>query len=118
MPQFYFDTKNEEQLSEDDCFEFASTDEATRHAIRYLAEAAADNVTHLTPTIICTVRDEQKRPLVRLRLSLEVEKEKERAAARAVAPTRSQVTEIYGANAANRPPAADPLSPRKPSIDQ
>jgi hypothetical protein len=74
MPHFYFDTKNEEQLSEFDCFDFDDAEQATKHAIRYLAEAAADHVTHLTPAITCTVMDEKKRPIVRLRLSLEVEK--------------------------------------------
>ena len=73
MPTFYFDTKNEEQLTDVDAFEFPSADHAQKEAIRYLAEAAVHHITHLSPSIICTVKDDQKRPLARIRLTLEVD---------------------------------------------
>jgi hypothetical protein len=74
MPFFYFDIKNSENLSEDDGFELPALQAARAEATGYLVEAAKS---HLKPDadrqeIVCTVKDEKKSPLLRLRLVLEV----------------------------------------------
>jgi predicted aminopeptidase len=74
MPFFYFDIKNDEQLTEDEGFELPSLQDAKAEAVAYLAEAAKS---HLKldadrQEIVCTVKNDRKKPLLRARLALEI----------------------------------------------
>jgi hypothetical protein len=74
MPLFYFDTRNGDEFLHDEGVDMRSIDEAKAEAVGYLAEAARD---HLTPKrdhqeLVCTVKDENKKALLRLKLILEI----------------------------------------------
>jgi hypothetical protein len=74
MPFYYFDTRNDEALGEDDGFELPGIEDAKAEATGYLLEAAK---AHLTPDrehqeIVCTVKDQNKKALLRLSLILEI----------------------------------------------
>jgi hypothetical protein len=74
MPFFYFDTRNDEAITDDEGFDLPSIEHAKAEATGYLIEAAKS---HMTPDrerqeIICTVKDEKKKTLLRLRLVLEI----------------------------------------------
>lgn len=72
MPLYYFDTVNGEVLSSDDEFDLEDLEAAKSEALRYLAEASIDHLSHTTP-MRCTVKDQDKKFLFRMRLVLEIE---------------------------------------------
>lgn len=72
MPRFYFEMENEGQLSEEDVFDLADSNAAKLEAVRYLTESSVYNLTHGIPSV-CTVRDDRKRAVLRVRLTLTID---------------------------------------------
>jgi len=73
MPFFYFDTRNDENIVEDDGFELPGVEEAKVEAVGYLAEAARAHFgAGQRQELTCTVKDANKKALWRLRLILEI----------------------------------------------
>jgi hypothetical protein len=72
MPFYYFDTRNDVRITEDEGFELPGIEEAKAEAIGYLAEAAAQFLGDGQHPLVCTIKDENKRPLLRLKLALEI----------------------------------------------
>ena len=73
MPRFYFDTENDEKLGVDEVFDLRDIEAARLEAIRYLAGAAREHLHVASHPLVCTVKDEEKKSLLRLRLVLEVD---------------------------------------------